>query len=240
MSRYYNINGKEYVSVTTVLSVLSKPFLTNWKVKLGKEESDKISGEAADIGKQVHQALEIVVLHQLGFLGSPFPKLTKDEKKIVQNAMNEYLKWQKKTGFKPISPEMTVHSETYGYAGTLDCVGTIGDEIVIIDWKTSKRIYKDYYLQLAAYRDAYSEMEMKLPTQMYIFRFSKTEKGKSEIIKITYADSIKYFDLFVEALDLWRFMNDKPWGDDELKPNNIDETKYLWEQREGIHYAKKK
>lgn len=227
MSRYYNINGKEYVSVTTVLNIIAKPYLVNWLVKLGKEESDKISKEATDIGKQVHEALGYIVK------GKTIPKHLRNS--ITLQAQKDFKKWQRKTGYKSHGTEVVVHSEFYNYAGTLDDWGTIDDEIVIIDWKTSKQVNKEHYLQICAYQNAYWEMYGKVATQMYIFRFSKTEKGKGEIIKITNADSIRYFDLFVEALDLWNYMNT-----DDLQPNNIDEAKYLWEQREGIHYARKR
>lgn len=225
MSRFYNINGKEYVRVSTVLNIIAKPYLTAWKVKLGKEESDKISKEATDIGKQVHEALGYVVK------GKTIPKYLRNP--ITLRAQRDFKKWQRKTGYKSQGTEVRVHSEFYGYAGSEDDWGTIKNEVVIIDWKTSKRINKEHYLQISAYRNAHWETFNIIPTQLYIFRFAKTPKGKSDFVFISDSDAVKYFDLFVEALDIWRYMND------ELQPNNIDEAKYLWEQREGIHYAKK-
>lgn len=226
MSRYYNINGKDYVSVTTVLSVISKPGLLSWLKKLDKKESDKITEEATDIGKQTHKALEYVVK------GKPVPKELLND--ITKRAIEDFTLWCRTNGFKADAGELTVYSDCYGYAGTLDCKGKIGDEIIIIDFKTSKRIYKEAYLQISAYADAYCEMTGKFPTQLYIMRFSKTKKGKFEVIKLTEEERIKCFDLFVKALDLWHFFNDN------VKVNDTKERADKWKQREGIHYAKKK
>lgn len=208
MSRYYNINGIEYPSVTTILSIISKPGLTSWKVKLGKEESDKISGEAASIGSQVHKALEYVIK------GKAVPKDLLSEP--VKKAIKFFTEWCRKVIFKPISPEMTVHSDSFGFAGTLDCVGTIGNSLVIIDFKTSKQIWKEVWLQLAAYWWAYREMTKKEPDKLIVMRFTKKEKGKSEVQKVISKNLIEqYANLFLDALDLWRFVNDKPWDNDD-------------------------
>lgn len=225
MSRYYNINGIEYPSVTTILSVIGKPGLMEWKAKLGKEEADKITKESASLGSKVHQMIEIIILHQLGFLGSPVPELNKKEKEIVQNAMNEYLKWQKRVHFEPLKSELTVHSKRYRYAGTLDCVGLIGNTLAIVDWKTSKRIYKDHYLQLVAYWHAYWEMTGDLAERLYIIRFSKDKKDKSEFYEIL-ESPYELFYIFLNALRLWQYLND------ELKPDEITNVNH-WKQRQA-------
>lgn len=59
--------------------------------------------------------------------------------------------------FKPEHIELKVWSEQYQYQGTLDCVAKIGKKLVVVDWKTSKSIYPDMGLQLAAYAKAYEE-----------------------------------------------------------------------------------
>lgn len=226
MSRYYNINGKEYPSVTTILSVIAKPGLMAWRTKLDKKESDKITEEATDIGKQVHKALEYVVK------GKAVPRDLWND--ITKRAIEDFILWCRKNGFKADAGELTVYSDCYGYAGTLDCVGKIKDEIIIIDFKTSKKIYKEAYLQICAYADAYCELTGKFPTQLYIMRFSKTKKGKFEVIKLAEEERIKCFDLFENALNLWHYFNDS------VKHNDTDERADKWRQREGIHYAKKK
>lgn len=233
-SDHYNIDGRDYTRVSEVLNIINKPYLNTWRVSKGKKESDRISKEAIDIGNQVHKALEQSIKIKLK---QPFKLVeifTPEADKIVNKALKDYKKWQRKTGFKPLQTELTVHSDCYNYAGTLDCVGTINDEIAIIDWKTSKRINKEHYLQVAAYADAYCEMTGKFPTHLYILRFTKTKKSKFEPIKLTEGERIKCFDLFENALNLWHYFNNN------IKHNDTEDRVDKWKSREGIHYAKKR
>ena len=53
--------------------------------------------------------------------------------------------------------ELKVISNRHRYSGTLDAVGKVGKMRMIVDWKTSSRIYPEMQLQLAAYAQAYNE-----------------------------------------------------------------------------------
>lgn len=225
MSRYYNINGKEYPSVTTILSVISKPGLTSWKVKLGKEESEKVSKEAAGIGSQVHKALEYVIK------GKAVPRDLLS--KPVKKAIVYFTEWCRRVVFEPQGSEMTVYSDKYGFAGTLDLPGLMGDSLAIIDFKTSGRIYKEVWLQLAAYWLAYTEMTGNEPKRLIVMRFNKKEKGKSEVKEISDINMIKeYADLFLNALALWRFVNGKKWEHNDLKEDEITNVNH-WKQHQA-------
>ncbi len=47
--RYYDVNGRLCVSVTTALSVLRKPFLERWRGDIGNDAADYIMEEAGDL-----------------------------------------------------------------------------------------------------------------------------------------------------------------------------------------------
>lgn len=206
MSRFYTINGKEYPSVTTILSVISKPGLTNWKVKLGKEESEKISGEAADIGSSVHKAIECYNK------GKAFPMpADKEQQQIIRRAVRDYKKWVRETRFQPLESELVVYSNQYQYAGTLDCVGSIGNSLAVCDYKTSKGIWPEHKLQLAAYGHAYWEMTGELPYKLWILRFSKVTNQKSQFKEIAESPH-DLFAIFLDALGLWRYLNEGNLG----------------------------
>ena len=201
VNRYYTIGGVKYPSVTTILSVINKPYLTNWKVKLGKEESEKISGEAADIGLYVHKAIECYNK------GKAFPMPEdKEQQQIIRRAVRDYRKWLRQTGFEPLKSELIVYSEQYKYAGTLDCVGFTGDSILICDYKTSKAIWPENKLQLSAYWRAYWEMTGELPDKLWILRFSKVTGRKSEFYEIE-ESPYDLFAVFLNALSLWKYLN---------------------------------
>lgn len=58
--------------------------------------------------------------------------------------------------FEPnyIATEFSVISDTHGYMGTCDAICEIGGRRVMIDYKTSKAAYKEFAIQMAAYRYA--------------------------------------------------------------------------------------
>ena len=73
--------------------------------------------------------------------------------------------------------EKLVHSDKYGYAGTVDAIGvrTVGDKagIVILDWKTSNALYPEYAWQASAYAKAWEELTGQPVVDALIVRFDK-------------------------------------------------------------------
>lgn len=152
----YNDKGKlvepwedGYYSVTTILAVKHNRWLWEWKMKLGKEESEKVANEAADKGTRVHRKLEKILA------GQKFIKIDKELLPYIvafNNWLNEYCPEG------DILSEVYIYSKKYGYAGTADMICTIDGELWLVDFKTSKAIYDEYGLQVRAYGYAYEEM----------------------------------------------------------------------------------
>lgn len=55
---------------------------------------------------------------------------------------------------EPLYAEARLASREHWYAGTADLFAHVGDETWLLDWKTSKGVHGDYFLQLAAYASA--------------------------------------------------------------------------------------
>lgn len=91
---YYNIDGKDYISVTTVLSHISKPGLYYWYGKHGTQECERIKKESAEIGTTVHG---LISRHILG--GKVLKKDLKNKK--VANAYKSFLLWYKQFDVTP-------------------------------------------------------------------------------------------------------------------------------------------
>ncbi len=69
----------------------------------------------------------------------------------VESAIRFLDEWQPEV----ILSEVTVYNLDYGYAGTLDLIARFPDgRVALCDYKTSKGVYADTALQLAAYRFA--------------------------------------------------------------------------------------
>jgi hypothetical protein len=172
-SRFYvNPETDEKVpGVTSILSGLPKPFLQYWGQKLVaefavdnfaaysalvlngqrqaaidvlKNAPRRYTSERAEIGSEAHDLFE-----RIG-RGEDIGKVHPDFQGYVDR-FNEFL-----DDFQPnfLMQEETVWSNTHRYAGSFDAILEIGGETVICDWKTTKSVYPEVGLQLAAYRHA--------------------------------------------------------------------------------------
>lgn len=202
---FYWVEGKPYVSVTNVLSVIAKPGLQFWYGKmvyqaiiknpsLSQQEALAMpgieSGKAKSRGTNVHKVVELFEKHL-------------DGSKEVPEAMAGYYKalckWFADTKVKIIAHEQTVWSHKYQYAGTADLLVKKGKERWLLDVKTGKEIYPEAFLQLSAYKQAIEEGGEKID-QIGVLLLRETGNYKFEIG--TY--SIRSF---LAAKFLWGFLN---------------------------------
>lgn len=202
--RYYLIDGRKYPSVTTVLSIIRSPALEQWRGKLGNVEADRIRDEAAEIGTKLHRVCHLFNSSQ-PFL---FPS-TQLEKMFAA-----YHAWFKNCIEEVIATEMTVWSEQYGYAGTIDLVAVLKGDVApsVIDLKTSKDFWPEMALQLAGYREALIEMDLPslrrllhLPWRRLVVQIDKVEH---ELVVVKeYTEHQRDFNGFLAALSLFRYYN---------------------------------
>lgn len=193
--RFYAVDGKQYPSVTTVLSILRKPMLEQWRGRLGNEEADRTMNEAADLGREVHKILELI---DLGKSITVKPELLP----MVQG----YLAWKERAVQEIVSVERFVCSRRYQYAGTTDRLAVLkGDRLpAVIDLKTSKSIYPDHGLQLSGYKGALTEEGVQTGRRLVVL-VDKIERGKVKVKE--FKDHDKEFRLFLYSLELWRHFN---------------------------------
>ena len=193
--RIYTIEDEnlELESVTTVLRVINRPGLNDWRVKLGREESDRLRDQGGDIGRMAHEAgLRLFKGHGYGsfewsLLGHPNPE---DER--ARNAVRALDLLRRERDLVPMAAEAFVWSRIYGYAGTLDLAADNGDGTVdIYDWKTSNAIYPEAWLQLAAYAVAWEECHEVPVRRIYPVRL---DRGRPDAKSALYeADTFKEY-----------------------------------------------
>jgi hypothetical protein len=194
--RFYNIDGEKYPSVTTILQVIAKPGLMYFYGKHGIEGAEEKKMEAADIGTLAHQTIEKILKREITSMSQG------DE--MVKEPVKAFFDWREKNKFKPIKMEMTVHSKKHKYAGTLDAVGYLRDKLAVIDFKTSNKIWPEYALQIAAYKNAYEEMTGERVASRWVIRLDKKRpffEAKS------FRAHNKDFRAFKHALKLWQHLN---------------------------------
>lgn len=160
-SDYRTPDGLKVPPVTTVLGMLAKPALIHWAWKLGMEGTDyrKAKDEAADIGKLAHFMVEC---HLQG--NEPdLSMFSEDKQRIATQACMKFLGWWNERGYTVIANEVPLVCSKLGFGGTLDILArTPDDRIHLVDLKTSKAIYDENWLQLAAYRHLAIEAGFKV------------------------------------------------------------------------------
>jgi hypothetical protein len=106
--------------------------------------------------------------------------------------------WWATAGLEPLSVEQVVSCAACGYAGSLDALVRQADgQRLVIDFKTSGRVYPEYYLQLRAYQHA-------LPGQVDGAAVVRIPKDGGPVEFDPVPESTTFAD-FKAALDLWRW-----------------------------------
>ena len=155
--RYYPIETKQGImelpSVTTILRVANKEGLNIWRAKAGFELSEEISEETAEIGKQIHSYVARLIK------GIPITKLEWMQlSNEIKNGIRAYERFRLQVKFEGMETEKMVYSVKYKFAGTLDAIGKIGKDKILIDFKTGERFYPSMFAQVTAYYKAHCEM----------------------------------------------------------------------------------
>ena len=196
--RYIGDDNVPVPSVTTILDKTSdKTALIAWRKRVGDQEANRVSKESAGLGTKVHNAIEKYILgEEVTFGNNVVSVMAKEMSDLV---INEGLKnvdeiWGTEIGL--IAPGL--------YAGTTDCVGMHEGSEAIIDFKTSKKIKKeewieDYYLQCCAYALAHNEMYGTNIQKGVILMVSRDNKFKEFIIEGARFEM--YCDLWTKRLE---------------------------------------
>ena len=141
----YKVDGIKVPSVTRVVDGCFPKNLTDWALSIGEEEYHKIIDEALEIGNYTHEWIENYINEQ------PFNATTNP-------SIDAFLRWETNCGVEFIDSERKIYCDRFKYAGTVDAVAKINGRVCVIDFKTSKKIYKPYHLQVAAYAQAIKRM----------------------------------------------------------------------------------
>jgi genome maintenance exonuclease 1 len=144
--RYYQTpEGQKYPSVTTVTGLLSRDHIKLWRERVGAEVANKISTTAAKRGTRMHNIFEQYLRAEEPVFFDNIMESSMFE--AVQPVLDEIV---------PIALEAGMWSDSLQMAGQVDCVGVWGDELAIIDFKTSSKPKEEYmadgwFHQMTAY-----------------------------------------------------------------------------------------
>lgn len=220
-SGFYFVDGEPYVSVTTCLEVIDKKALRMWFGKKvyeymvanpGAKQQDALAApyketqDAATRGTNVHSLVDYYLRFNKDL--EEFRKHLESVDEAIRGYGHAFVAWLEDYRHNIILNEKTVTCEEYRYAGTLDMVTeTIRngkERRMIVDIKTGKGIYPEYFLQQSAYKYALDSAGYPIDGIAILLL------GKDG--RYTYAEGDYEIEPFLAARKLWdwKFKKDEP------------------------------
>ncbi len=196
-ARYYTVNGRPMVSITSVTSHWNKHIFVDWRKRIGEAEANRITRRATSRGTATHSLIENHLLNKEVEFDKPSPKmLFLQAKETLKNINNIY------------ALEESLYSEELGVAGTVDCIAEYNGELSIIDFKTAEKPkprdwIENYFVQAAAYACMFFE-RTGIPVKKLVIIMT-CENG--EVTVYEEYDKIKYMKKLV--LYIQKFVEEK-------------------------------
>jgi genome maintenance exonuclease 1 len=150
---YVTPDGNKYISITTLLSNLSKAGIQKWRKRVGEVEANRISTKASRQGTRVHSICESYIKNEDGFLDGRMPnevEMFQSINPLLDKIDNVHV------------TEGALYSDELKIAGRTDLIAEFDDELAVIDYKTSRKIKTwdmchSYFMQGSFYAHAYEE-----------------------------------------------------------------------------------
>jgi genome maintenance exonuclease 1 len=197
--RFYEVDGKAYPSITTVLGVQPKPGLDAWRKNVGEEAAKWEMARAARRGKTTHTLVE-------QYLKGETPS-TRD---VLPLGLFALLKPYLKQIDNVHCLETILYSKKLTIAGQVDCIAEYNGKLSVIDFKTANKERNDawnenYYIQTTAYSLMYEEL-FGTPIEQIVILMASEDGAARAFVKDRkefepkLEEAIKYFYKYYENL----------------------------------------
>ena len=152
--RYYvTPKGNKYISVTSILSNISKADIQKWRERVGETEANKITTKASRQGTAVHSICESYIKNEDRYLDGALPhvvEMFRSIEPILDRIDNIHV------------VEGALYSDDLGLAGRTDLIAEFDDTLAVIDYKTSRKkktweMCHKFFMQGTFYAHAYEE-----------------------------------------------------------------------------------
>lgn len=156
----YRLRGAEIPSVSAVMGPLSRH-------EYGGVDERTLNNAAAR-GTTVHNAIENWIKYGI-----------EDIDPDLRGYMDGFLEWWGQMKPELIGSEIRTYHQLMGYGGTVDLLAKIGDEIALVDFKTTSRLIdKNCRVQLEAYAQALASHGIRIDKKL-ILHLGKDGKWKA-------------------------------------------------------------
>ena len=152
----YSDSMKKYHGLTSILGVINKPWLTNWKLKNPGWRSRGLY--AMRIGDNAHLYAQATANHNMKNRDLIIEFLER-KRRANRDLGNCFIAFDRFVAeYKPIflESEIMLLDPVLGFGCTVDAICIIDSDIHVIDYKTSDSISKEYKYQIAVCTDIVS------------------------------------------------------------------------------------
>lgn len=175
-----------------------------WLANKGWDEAEALKIAAGDKGSKVHNAIENLIAGQTIKMEDRYMNNSTNTEEELNSeeyeAICSFARWVDDYSPEFLKNEITAISEAYGYAGTIDCICRIKDQLYIVDFKTSQYIWPEMEIQISAYKQAISEDYKGRDFKLAILQLGY--KKNKKLYKFTEVDD--KFELFLHAKAIWQ------------------------------------
>ena len=173
--RFYEVDGKAFPSVTSVLGFRPKPGLEQWRKNVGEEAAKWEMGRAARRGKATHTLIEEYMKGE-----------TPSTRDVLPLGLFTILKPYLAQVDNIHCLETIMVSKQLTLAGQVDCIAEYNGKLSVIDFKTANKERNDewnkgYYMQCTAYAIMYEEMFGTPVDQIVILMASEDGSAKAVV-----------------------------------------------------------
>lgn len=193
--RYETTSGEWVPGVTTVIGIRAKDALVGWAFNIGKANPDLSSiraytDELAEIGSCAHEIIT-------GKLKGVTPDLRDYTGSVIEAAavpVRKYDEWAKGKTIELLAADRAYVSDEHRFGGTLDLLARIDGAVTVLDFKTGKAIYPEYFYQCAAYANLVAEVGSLRVDAIRILQIGRTgAEGFTERVMTDWALEWQWF-----------------------------------------------
>tara|TARA_S200002703_G_C3770826_1_gene237313 strand:- start:349 stop:1005 length:657 start_codon:yes stop_codon:yes gene_type:complete len=206
-TKYTTSDGKRVQSVTTLINGhlgWNKGILIAWARSQGMKGQDPtlVMNEAAEIGTLAHLLCENYIKEE----ETDLDDYSKNQIKAAELCFEAFKEWDSQ--FKPeyVESEIKLIDDDLRVGGTCDLILKIDGKLYIGDLKSSKGLYSEFIVQLAAYRHMYEKQTGNKLEGGRLLRLDKTGQGfEDHAIPLSRLDwGWKVFEHILALADLRR------------------------------------
>ena len=175
--RFYQIDGKNYPSITTVLGIQKTKELQKWRDSIGNDVANWEMGRAARRGKATHTLVEQYLKGE-----------TPSERSVLPLGLFRLLKPYVDQINNIHALETIMYSKKLTVAGQVDCIAEYNGKLSVIDFKTSRQPMvgekygklEKYFRQAAGYAVMFEE-RYKMPINSLVIIAAIADKDEPEV-----------------------------------------------------------